>query len=542
MAKPRLIAFEGVDGAGKTTVLSLVADALRQRGEKVFLPRSGKEHDSQPTKMIRRLTRDARNFDLTGVSELLLYCAREAQILDELVRPALARGETVLVDRSFLTPIVLAAFGRGVDRKLAESTANNACQGSWPDITLLFDVHPRTSRLRKRIEKVRTRPQTESGRKGQAGSGFKERIRDGYLQIGKEQNLPVFHAERVRPTDVAARVLAFLEHGTRPEQSESPDDSTPVWMVDPATSFEQALDLLPPEVALFLSNGLVAARALRSRLVEREPELVAWSMDVEDPLRDRLAESQPDYALRSWSKRPLSGKDDLRLRLLERAPDAAISALKHVHCEEADAIRERYADSQPSAVLSSLTGREDEFATRLRQRCWKDAEIGPRVSTLGFCTGPDAWKRREKLFEKVPHLALATLRGVNTPRANELLQYYASRTPKQVLSALTGRSDELSHQLRREVAHVGREVVDSVRGLNDEQSWQLRQEYAERYPSTVIHSLLGLPDSPRGDALRARCESIGAGDLHTARRAQQLDEYADLPDWTKARAALDGDD
>jgi dTMP kinase len=189
-----------------------------------------------------------------------------------------------------------------------------------------------------------------------------------------------------------------------------------------------------------------------------------------------------------------------------------------------------------------LTGREDEFAQRLRQRCWKEADLTQRIASLGFCTGADAWQRREKLFDKAPHLALTSLRGVLTPRSDELLRYYATRTPKQVLAALTGRSDDLAYELRAETAHVGREVVDSVRGLNDEQAWQLREQYAERYPSTVIHSLLGLPPSARSTALRQRCELLGRGDLHTARRACELDEYDDLPDWTKGRAALDNDD
>jgi thymidylate kinase len=72
MSRPRLIAFEGVDGAGKSTALKHVAEALRAAGVRIYLPREGKEHDSRPTRMIRQLTRDPRNYTLSPQAELLL--------------------------------------------------------------------------------------------------------------------------------------------------------------------------------------------------------------------------------------------------------------------------------------------------------------------------------------------------------------------------------------------------------------------------------------------------------------------------------------
>jgi len=166
MQQPRLIAFEGIDGAGKTSVLERVARILRARGHRVFQPRTGKQHASRPTRGIRDLTRDAAHLDLTPRAELALYCAREAQVLEELVRPALARGETVLMDRSALTGLVLGAFGRGLDRQLCETMTHAATDGHSPDLTLIFDVHPQTSRLRKQIDKIRGQGSSGGGRKG----------------------------------------------------------------------------------------------------------------------------------------------------------------------------------------------------------------------------------------------------------------------------------------------------------------------------------------------------------------------------------------
>ncbi|MCA9653360.1 MAG: hypothetical protein H6712_35670 [Myxococcales bacterium] len=81
----KVIAFEGLDGAGKSTVIPLLRRHLRQAGHSGFLPRTGGEHSSQPTRMVRDLTRDRTDIELRPRTEMALYCAREAQVLDEQV-------------------------------------------------------------------------------------------------------------------------------------------------------------------------------------------------------------------------------------------------------------------------------------------------------------------------------------------------------------------------------------------------------------------------------------------------------------------------
>ena len=537
----RLIAFEGVDGAGKSTVLGRVAEHLRGRGQRVFLPRSGKEHDSRPTRMIRRLTRDRRNLELTARSELLLYCARESQVLEQLVRPALARGETVLVDRSLLTPVVLG-MARGLSRDECERAAELAAAGLQPDHTLVFDVHPRTSRMRKRIEKVRTHTLAGGGRKGLAGSAFKERVRAAYRSLSVEHGYSLFHVERASPEQLCERVLQVVDGGPGTDAGESALDAHPVWQVAAEHELLPALRQLPLSAALFLSNGLRAAREIRLEALDREPELAAWAMDPEDPLREALVEREPDYALRAWNRRPLSGDDDLRLRLLATFPGPCLRALKHLKDDKADAIREQYHGREPSAVLSSLTGREDPVALSLRARCWEQGEPTARASSLAFCGGQDAWQRRDRLFNKDPIEGLSSLRGVAVERGDELLRAYAPLAPKSVLAALTGRADEAAHALRETLLETGREVVDSVRGLSDERSGELRERWVERWPSTVAHSLLGLTPSRRVDTLRKRCAQLGAGDLHVTRRLAALDERADAPAWVRQRASAELED
>jgi hypothetical protein len=288
-----------------------------------------------------------------------------------------------------------------------------------------------------------------------------------------------------------------------------------------------------------MSNGLLCARQLRERALHQEPELVTWGLDPEDPLLDAAAELNPASALRNLSKRPLQGDRDLRLRLLEVAPEAALTALKFVQGEQADALRQAYAEVAPSAVLGSLTGRSDPFALRLRDQLWHSARPAHRAAAITFCDDPDAWQRREALLESAPSAAIQTLRGIGGENANSVLSEFATRLPKAVVGALAGRTDPKAYELRRSLAELGREVVESVRGLDDADSWQLRKQFAERYPSTVIHSLEGTPESSQKRDLREQCERLGASDLHTKKRSQGLKEYPQLPAWYRSRAVLE---
>lgn len=532
----RVIAFEGVDGAGKSTALALVAERLRARGTTVFLPRLGKDHASVPVRAIREITRDRRHVELDAHAELLLYCAREAQITAELVRPAVRRGETVLIDRSVLTAEVLGQ-ARGLSRQICEDAARVAAADLLPDLTIVFDVHPRTSRIRKRLERLRSRKQERGGRKGLAGSAFKERVRDLYQSLAEERGYAVLHAERANPVLLAERAIALIDHGARADTGERESDRTPLWRVPPELDLLQALERLPLQIALLMGNGLICARELRARAAAEEPALCASTLDVEDPLREQLAEQYPSHALRGYGGgRPLRGPADLRLRLLGREPAACIAALKHLTEPQADGLREQHAGSLPDAVLVSLAGRRDDFAVQLRARCFPAASDRARASSLQGCADEHAWALREELFERDVVFGLQSLAGTADARGQRWLERYADAAPATVLGALGGRSDAPAHALRAALFETGREVIDSVRGLDDEPSWALRDRALSRWPSTVAHSLLRLQDDPRTQAMRARCADLGVGDVHTLRRLQGLREQSLWPDWVKARA------
>ncbi|XXF74882.1 dTMP kinase [Myxococcaceae bacterium GXIMD 01537] len=96
-----LIVFEGIDGSGKTTLSNRVAEVLRQGGLRVRHVREGGQLASPVSESLRRFTRDPANLALVPMTELLLYAAREAQLLEEVTRPALAHYDVVITDRYF---------------------------------------------------------------------------------------------------------------------------------------------------------------------------------------------------------------------------------------------------------------------------------------------------------------------------------------------------------------------------------------------------------------------------------------------------------
>ena len=115
-----LVIFEGIDGSGKTTLSNRVARALSDGGARVRHVREGGRLASTTAEAIRQLARDQRNAALSPVAELLLYAARDAQQLDEAMRPALAEADIVIADRFAYSALVMATSGRGASRQCCD--------------------------------------------------------------------------------------------------------------------------------------------------------------------------------------------------------------------------------------------------------------------------------------------------------------------------------------------------------------------------------------------------------------------------------------
>ncbi len=151
MAKGLFITFEGTEGCGKSTQVGILADNLRALGHRV---RTLREPGGTPIgeEIRHTLKHSQQNHAMTPEAELLLMNASRAQLVREIIRPALAAGEIVVCDRFYDSSIAYQGYGRELDLEKAKSVIGFAVGETKPDLTLLLHVPAEVSaeRLRSR--------------------------------------------------------------------------------------------------------------------------------------------------------------------------------------------------------------------------------------------------------------------------------------------------------------------------------------------------------------------------------------------------------
>jgi len=180
MHRGRFITFEGMDGCGKTTQLRLLAVALRERGVEVV--ETVEPGGTEIGRQIRRILLDPANAEIHARTELLLYFASRAQNVEQVIRPALVAGHTVLCDRFTDSTLVYQGCGRGLDSQIVHELDRIACQGLRPDTTFLIDIDPATSLARAKHRNRHSGGPAES-RIDEESAAFHERVRQGYLEL-----------------------------------------------------------------------------------------------------------------------------------------------------------------------------------------------------------------------------------------------------------------------------------------------------------------------------------------------------------------------
>jgi dTMP kinase len=146
MQRGRFITFEGVDGSGKTTQFRMLAQWLRERGREVV--ETVEPGGTAIGRQIRKILLDPASADIQPRAELLLYFASRAQNVDQVIRPALEAGQTVLCDRFTDSTLVYQGCGRGLDTEVVRDLDRIACRGLKPDLTILVDVDAEVSLAR----------------------------------------------------------------------------------------------------------------------------------------------------------------------------------------------------------------------------------------------------------------------------------------------------------------------------------------------------------------------------------------------------------
>ncbi len=195
-----LITFEGLDGSGKTTQLHLLARRLRAEGRTVV--ETAEPGGTRVGLAIREILLDAANQALSPQSELLLYCASRAQNVEELIRPALARGSVVLSDRFTDSTLAYQGSARGLGMGTVQDLDRIATGALKPDITFLLDLDVNASLARV----------VEPNRMERQALAFHARVAEAYRELA------ALEPGRIRcvdagqpPTAVAGRIWEIVK-------------------------------------------------------------------------------------------------------------------------------------------------------------------------------------------------------------------------------------------------------------------------------------------------------------------------------------------
>ncbi|UKA67481.1 dTMP kinase [Arthrobacter sp. FW306-05-C] len=198
------IAFEGGDGAGKSTQAARLAAALESRGHTVLRTR---EPGGTPIgEKLRSLVLDHGNGEIDAHTEALIFAASRAAHAAQVIRPALGRGEIVLTDRYIDSSVAYQGAGRKLGQDAVQSLNEWATSGLQPHLTVLLDVDPKLGRRR------RTADQAAEDRLESEADEFHTRIRDAFLDLaaGHPASYLVLPAH-LPVDDLAAQILARVE-------------------------------------------------------------------------------------------------------------------------------------------------------------------------------------------------------------------------------------------------------------------------------------------------------------------------------------------
>ena len=168
-----LATFEGGEGSGKSTQIERLAEFLRTRGLDVVTARE--PGTTQVGEAVREILLRTAPERLAPEAELALFLAARAELVAEVVRPALASGAVVLLDRFGDSSVAYQGYGRGLDPASVAQWSAFATRGLVPDLTFLIDVPVEAS-----VERARVRGPDRIER---AGAEFHRRVRDGYRRI-----------------------------------------------------------------------------------------------------------------------------------------------------------------------------------------------------------------------------------------------------------------------------------------------------------------------------------------------------------------------
>ncbi|MDD3015313.1 MAG: dTMP kinase [Lactococcus chungangensis] len=204
MSKGILITLEGPEGAGKTTILHQILPILTQMGVDILTTRE--PGGIRIAENIREIILAPENTAIDGKTELLLFAAARRQHLNEKVRPALAEGKIVIIDRFIDSSVAYQGYARGIDVADVETINNFATDGLLPDLTLYFDVDTEIG-----LSRVMSGDR-EVNRLDLEAQEMHQKVRAGYQAIAKANPKRIVTIDASQAIDqVVAATLSTLQ-------------------------------------------------------------------------------------------------------------------------------------------------------------------------------------------------------------------------------------------------------------------------------------------------------------------------------------------
>lgn len=174
MERGRLIALEGPDGSGKTTQIKLLEKYLKESGYEVV--RTREPGGTKISEKIREIILDNDNCNMSYMCEALLYAASRAQLVNEVIKPALSLGKIVICDRFVYSSMVYQGIGRGLGMERIKSINEVTLDGLEADLILMITIPYEEGLKRKKMQ--RSLDRLENG-----GNEFHKKVFEGYMDI-----------------------------------------------------------------------------------------------------------------------------------------------------------------------------------------------------------------------------------------------------------------------------------------------------------------------------------------------------------------------
>ena len=200
--KGKLIVFEGPEGCGKSTQAEMVFDYLQNNDVKAVLLRE--PGGNAISEKIRSIILDPAHKAMTKKTELLLYIASRAQIIEEKLKPLLDGGTTVILDRFSLSTLVYQGYARGLDKKQIKMLNDYVAKGVQVFMTVVFDVSAAEAKKRMSKRKKHDRLDAEA-------AAFHKKVRAGYLaEAAKNKNIYLINTDRKSKEEIFDETIKLL--------------------------------------------------------------------------------------------------------------------------------------------------------------------------------------------------------------------------------------------------------------------------------------------------------------------------------------------